>query len=162
MSAEYIPGTINIPKNALESRIDELDKSKAIIVYCRSGGRSSAAKNTLAQYDFTVYNMLGGITAWKEKFDTSTSTSTDAEIPSPSVLPEHTPAPSPATSLALTPRTALFFILLVRMPPRLQQPPHPRFDTHNMLKHVALAFYPNRVETYFRSFSFPSHTFSVS
>ena len=89
---------INIPNSVLESRLDELDKSKTIIVYCRSGGRSSVAKNTLAQHDFVVYNMLGGINAWKGKFDTSTSTPTDAEIPSPSVLPELTPTVSPTAS----------------------------------------------------------------
>ncbi len=68
-------GAINIPLSDLENRIDELDKSKTIIVYCKSGGRSRTASETLAQHDFIVYNMLGGINAWKEKFATSVSPS---------------------------------------------------------------------------------------
>ena len=113
MSAEYIPGTINIPKNALESRIDELDKSKAIIVYCRSGGRSSAAKNTLAQDDFTVYNMLGGIKAWRLHRDfpmfRPTPTPSPMSSPKTELTPTITPSrnhaaasPSPAPASAST------------------------------------------------------------
>jgi len=102
-SAEYIPGAINIPLSDLESRIDELDSSKAIIVYCKSGGRSRTASETLAQRGFIVYNMEGGINAWKEKFATSTSTSTST--PKPTQTPAPTPAPtlSPAASHVPTP-----------------------------------------------------------
>lgn len=90
---------INIPKAALESRLDELDHSKSIIVYSKSGDRSSAAKDTLVQHIFIVYNMLGGITAWKAKYDTSTSTAKGAVTPSPAVS-VHTPTatPTPVTS----------------------------------------------------------------
>ena len=100
-NAEYIPGAINIPLSDLESRIDELDSSKAIIVYCKTGSRSRTASETLAQRGFVVYNMEGGITAWKEKFATSTST--------PKPTPTQTPAPtlSPAVATAtLTPSPA--------------------------------------------------------
>ncbi len=89
----------NIPKDKLEGRIDELDKSKTIIVYCQSGGRSRTASETLVQHGFIVYNMLGGINAWKEKFATSTATPMPAQIPtlSPTV------SPSPITSPVTTP-----------------------------------------------------------
>jgi len=59
-NAEYIPGAINIPLSDLEKRIAELDSSKAIIVYCQSGGRSRTAGEILAQRGFIVYNMEGG------------------------------------------------------------------------------------------------------
>jgi 3-mercaptopyruvate sulfurtransferase SseA len=72
-----------------------LDISKTIIVYCKSGGRSSTASETLAQHDFSVYNMLGGINAWKEKFATLTA------APMPIQTPTETPLPS--VSPALTP-----------------------------------------------------------
>jgi len=38
-----------------------------LIIYCKSGGRSSSAASLLSNSGFngTVYNMLGGITAWK-------------------------------------------------------------------------------------------------
>ena len=98
-SAEYIPGAINIPLSDLENRIDELDSSKAIIVYCKSGGRSRTASETLAQRGFIVYNMEGGINAWKEKFATSTSTSTPkpTQTPAPTLSPaaSHVPTPMP-------------------------------------------------------------------
>jgi len=110
-NVEYIPRAINIPLSDLESRIDELDSSKAIIVYCQSGGRSRRASETLAQRGFIVYNMEGGINAWKEKFATSTSTSkpTQTQTPAPTLSPAVATAtltPSPAASHVLTPTPA--------------------------------------------------------
>ena len=114
-NAEYIPGAINIPLSDLENRIEELDSSKAIIVYCKTGSRSRTASETLAQRGFIVYNMEGGINAWKEKFATSTSTPKPTQIPASASAPAPTlsPAvatatltPSPAASHALTPTPA--------------------------------------------------------
>jgi len=116
-NAEYIPGAINIPLSDLENRIEELDSSKAIIVYCQSGSRSRTASETLAQRGFIVYNMEGGINAWKEKFATSTSTpkptQIQTQIPASAPAPTLSPAvatatltPSPAASHALTPTPA--------------------------------------------------------
>jgi len=44
-----------------------LHSGKEIVLYCKSGGRSSAAAQIIAGSNFNgiVYNMLGGITAWK-------------------------------------------------------------------------------------------------
>jgi len=81
-NAEYIPGAINIPLSDLENRIDELDSSKAIIVYCKTGSRSRTASETLAQRGFIVYNMEGGINAWKEFYiyaEANTDTDTDTD-----------------------------------------------------------------------------------
>lgn len=47
-------------------RVEALDKAKPVYIYCLSGGRSSAAANYLASKGFTVYNMSGGIAAWKK------------------------------------------------------------------------------------------------
>jgi len=108
-NAEYIPGAINIPLSDLEKRIDELDSSKAIIVYCQSGGRSRTASETLAQRGFIAYNMEGGINAWKEKFATSTSTPKPTQTPAPTLSPAVATAtltPSPAASPILTPTPA--------------------------------------------------------
>ncbi|MFZ2070521.1 MAG: rhodanese-like domain-containing protein [Halobacteriota archaeon] len=77
----------NIPKDVLGNRIDELDESKTIIVYCQSGVRSRTASETLAQHGFFVYNMRGGINAWKQQITTSTSTPAE-----PTVSPVHTAA----------------------------------------------------------------------
>mgnify|MGYP000253427211 CR=1 FL=1 len=109
-NAEYIPGAINIPLSDLESRIDELDSSKAIIVYCKSGGRSRTASETLAQRGFVVYNMEGGINAWKEKFATSTSTPKPTQIQTPAPIPAPTLSPAVATA-TLTPSPAASHVL---------------------------------------------------
>ncbi|MFE3846139.1 rhodanese-like domain-containing protein, partial [Thermoplasmatota archaeon] len=42
--------------------------NKEVIIYCRSGGRSASAAQYLVSNEFngTIYNMLGGITSWKQ------------------------------------------------------------------------------------------------
>ena len=42
-----------------------LDPKKAVVVYCKSGGRSAMAAQQLRAAGFTVYDLDGGITAWK-------------------------------------------------------------------------------------------------
>jgi len=49
----------NIPVNELSSRLNELDKSDQIVVFCRTGGRSSNAKRILESNGFT--NVVNGI-----------------------------------------------------------------------------------------------------
>jgi len=46
--------------------------SNDVIVYCKSGTRSSSAANILASNEFngTIYNMLGGITSWRNSYPT--------------------------------------------------------------------------------------------
>ncbi len=94
---------MNIPVSDLESRIDELDNSKVIIAYCKSGIRSNTAKGTLAQHDFIAYNLLGGINAWEAEYDTSTSTGVETTLPT--ISPVHTPVATvtPAISSKQTP-----------------------------------------------------------
>jgi len=57
-----------IPSTELAGRLSELASynDTEIIVYCMTGGRSEIASNLLVNNNFTkIYNMLGGITAWK-------------------------------------------------------------------------------------------------
>jgi rhodanese-related sulfurtransferase len=42
-----------------------LDPKKGVVVYCRSGRRSAKAAEQLRAAGFTVYDLDGGITAWK-------------------------------------------------------------------------------------------------
>lgn len=50
-------GSINIPLDSLKSRMNELDKTKPIILCCASGGRSALAKRMFISNGFTdVYN----------------------------------------------------------------------------------------------------------
>jgi len=65
---ERLDGAILIPVIELESRIAELAvyKDSEILVYCRTGVRSSLASSILDSNNFTmVFNMIGGISAWK-------------------------------------------------------------------------------------------------
>lgn len=58
---------INVFDSDFNKKIGDLDKSKPVYVYCKSGGRSSRAANSLSSNGFTnVYNLIGGITAWKK------------------------------------------------------------------------------------------------
>ena len=63
----HIKGAKNIPVDELETRIVELDRDIETLVYCRLGVRSTRAMRILNYHNFTkVYNMLGGIEAWKQ------------------------------------------------------------------------------------------------
>lgn len=60
-----VPGSILIPLQELETRLDELDKDKKYLVLCRSGNRSVTASNILIANGFKhVSNITGGITQW--------------------------------------------------------------------------------------------------
>lgn len=52
----HVVGSINIPYDEIDEDTD-LDKDKTIIVYCRSGNRSSTAYNTLKNLGYEVYDL---------------------------------------------------------------------------------------------------------
>lgn len=55
----------HIPVAQVKSKLNELDKDKKILVYCRSGNRSSHICSTLKRAEFPlVYNLAGGFNAW--------------------------------------------------------------------------------------------------
>jgi len=56
-----------IPLGQLAQNLDMLDKSKKVLVYCRSGSRSVSASRILDNKGFTVINMSGGILGWKSE-----------------------------------------------------------------------------------------------
>lgn len=81
----------HMPLSELENRLDELDKSKKIIAYSKTGDRSRTASETLVQHGFeSVYNMLGGVEAWRLHRD----------FP---VYRAPTPSPSPTSTLEVSP-----------------------------------------------------------
>lgn len=58
---------INIYDSNFENEISKLDKEKPVLVYCRSGGRSSTASNRLKDLGYKfVYDLEGGITSWND------------------------------------------------------------------------------------------------
>ena len=54
----HLKDALNIPYDIIDENV-ELDKSKTILVYCKSGKRASTAETTLKNLGYTVYN-LGG------------------------------------------------------------------------------------------------------
>lgn len=53
-----------IPLGELSRRASELDRSRTLLMLCRSGRRSAMATQQLAAQGFNVRNIDGGIIAW--------------------------------------------------------------------------------------------------
>jgi len=62
--AGHIPGIKHIPLSEFVERVKEIDPKQETIIVCRSGGRSGRACEYLAQFNYDVVNMLGGMLAW--------------------------------------------------------------------------------------------------
>lgn len=61
----HLPGARLVPLPELADRLSELPRDKPVMVYCRSGNRSSAAARLLAGQGFAnIRNLLGGVSAW--------------------------------------------------------------------------------------------------
>jgi rhodanese-related sulfurtransferase len=68
-SAGHIPNARHLALGQLDKRLSEIEKFKArpVIVCCASGNRSSSACGTLKRAGFErVFNLSGGIGAWKD------------------------------------------------------------------------------------------------
>lgn len=62
----HLPGATLLPLPDLPDKLDAIDRSRPVVVYCRSGGRSAAAAKLLAGAGFPdIVNMLGGAMAWQ-------------------------------------------------------------------------------------------------
>lgn len=64
-----IAGAVNIDFNADDfgKRIDELDRKRPVLVYCRTGRRSAEACDLLVEKGFArVFHLEGGIVAWED------------------------------------------------------------------------------------------------
>lgn len=56
---------MNFYGDDFKNQLNQLDKNKAVYVYCKSGGRSGKAKEMMKEMGFTtVYNLDGGMGAW--------------------------------------------------------------------------------------------------
>ena len=68
----HLPGCVLIPSGELARRLNELDRTMPIVVYCRTGGRSARAATLLRRHGFAeVSNLNGGILAWADQVDRS-------------------------------------------------------------------------------------------
>ena len=69
-AAGHIDGALLLPRGVLEFKIgatpELADKGKSVLIYCRTGGRSALAAQTLQQLGYThVLSMAGGFEPWK-------------------------------------------------------------------------------------------------
>ena len=65
----HVAGAVNIDVNQADfaQKIDQLDRSKTYIVYCRSGRRSSKAVGIMATKGFkNLYNVSDGFLGWNK------------------------------------------------------------------------------------------------
>jgi glyoxylase-like metal-dependent hydrolase (beta-lactamase superfamily II)/rhodanese-related sulfurtransferase len=70
-AAGHIANALLLPRGVLEFKIGNspelADKSKAVLIYCRTGGRSALAAQTLQQLGYNnVLSMAGGFDAWQK------------------------------------------------------------------------------------------------
>ena len=65
-------GGLHIPLATVPNHIDQISKEKQVVVICRSGKRSANAINYLQGLGYdNLYNLDGGLLAWKEEIDAS-------------------------------------------------------------------------------------------
>ncbi len=66
-NAGYIVNDTHIPMGQVKNKLSTLDKNKKVLVYCRKGSRSAHIAGMLTRNKFDqVYNLKGGINAWKK------------------------------------------------------------------------------------------------
>lgn len=56
-----LEGAINMPINSFQYLMDSIDKTKPVVLYCRTGARSGMVKNYLDQQGFDQVHNIGGI-----------------------------------------------------------------------------------------------------
>lgn len=61
-----VKGAVNIPVNQVSSQLSKFKNKKNIVVFCRSGARSSQAKSILEQNGFTNVINGGGVSSVKQ------------------------------------------------------------------------------------------------
>jgi rhodanese-related sulfurtransferase len=60
----FIEGSLNIPLNQLEDRLNEVPSDGPLVVHCAGGYRSAIACSVLQKNDINCMDMVGGFGAW--------------------------------------------------------------------------------------------------
>jgi len=63
--AGHIPTAINIPVDVIGSRLPAIAKDTLIVVYCRSGNRSTTASKILMDLGYTNVVDFGAVSKWE-------------------------------------------------------------------------------------------------
>lgn len=70
-----LPHTANIPAYEISERTGEIDRTRDVVVFCHSGGRSARVVTLLRMQGFdNVYNLNGGISRWSAEIDPTVPT----------------------------------------------------------------------------------------
>ena len=69
-----VPDVVHIPMGEVADRLGELDRTREVVVLCRSGHRSLQVANFLQQNGFQAVNLAGGILAWSRELDATIPT----------------------------------------------------------------------------------------
>ena len=63
----HIPGAVNIFVGELDKRLAEVPSDRSVVLVCSTGNRAGLGVSILEREGFkNVYNLIGGMTAWKE------------------------------------------------------------------------------------------------
>jgi rhodanese-related sulfurtransferase len=63
--AGRIDGDRLIELQSLAAEADSIDRSRAVVFYCRSGSRSAMAAQAFAQAGYDAHNLAGGLIDWQ-------------------------------------------------------------------------------------------------
>lgn len=67
-----LPGAVLIPLTQLMQRLDEVDRDRPVVLFCRTGVRSVRALRLLTAQGYSqVFSLKGGINAWAEQVDST-------------------------------------------------------------------------------------------
>jgi phage shock protein E len=62
--AGHLAGARNIEMNELVARAAELERDRPLLLYCRTGNRSSMAVDAFREAGYDAHNLAGGLEAW--------------------------------------------------------------------------------------------------
>jgi rhodanese-related sulfurtransferase len=63
----HLPGAVHIPLAELPQHLEEIDKDRPVILYCRGGNRSSMATAALAEAGYDAAKLSEGAVGWEEE-----------------------------------------------------------------------------------------------
>jgi glyoxylase-like metal-dependent hydrolase (beta-lactamase superfamily II) len=71
VAAWPMPGALNIPLGELAGRLSQVPSARLVVTLCASGNRSRTAAHVLEEAGYKVANLMGGMAAWAQAYDTA-------------------------------------------------------------------------------------------
>ena len=65
VEAGRIAGSVHIRLMDLPTHTEEIDRTRPVVFYCRSGARSAMATEAFIRAGFKAHNMAGGLLDWE-------------------------------------------------------------------------------------------------